>query len=123
MKGYVYALTEDEARGKEYTIEELPTGQKMEVVNHVDIGFPYLNVRRKKWIPFDFEESSIDLGISRDPRFVINEKTYRLRNMYYIQESDKTVSRLAVIEEIPHRMESKENALIGTVGLDEDAKD
>lgn len=79
MKGYVFTLTDAETKNLS-----------------VCGGYPYALKERDRWKAFDFEESSIDLNISTDPRFVIDGIIYGAHRQYFIQEGSTTI-RLIIL--------------------------
>lgn len=83
MVGFVFPLKED----------EIPATK----------GFPFINKNRDRLVSFDFEESSIDLGISALPRFVVNGLVYEPLSQYFELTSDNKVNRIIMIS--PTRVE------------------
>ena len=83
MVGFVFPLKEDEIAATK--------------------GFPFINKNRDRLVSFDYEESSIDLGISALPRFVINERVYEPISQYFELASDNKVNRIIMLA--PTRVE------------------
>lgn len=79
MKGYVFILTDTEMKNQS-----------------VCGGYPYALKERTRWKSFDFEESSIDLNVTVDPRFVIDGVVYGVHRQYFVQEGS-TTTRLIVL--------------------------
>ena len=79
MQGYIFTLTEAETK------DLSRCG-----------GYPYAQNQRKRWKPFSFEESSIDLAIQAEPRFVIDGLVYHVHRQYFIQEGS-TIIRLVTL--------------------------
>lgn len=79
MVGYVFTLTDDE-------MDNLSTCG----------GYPYALLHKTRWVPFDFEESSIDMGIPTEPRFVVDGVVYKVHHQYMIRESDRVVRLLTL---------------------------
>lgn len=54
-------------------------------------GYPYAQSQRKRWKSFSFEESSIDLAVQAEPRFVVEGVVYHAHRQYFIQEGSETI--------------------------------
>lgn len=67
-----------------------------------NVGWPYISGRKSDWVDFDFEESSIDLGISTEPRIVVDGIAYSPYAQYFIKEGGST-TRLLVGREIVYK--------------------
>lgn len=81
MVGYVFTLTSDE----------------MKNLSRCG-GYPYALLHKDRWLPFDFEESSIDMGIPTEPRFVVNGVVYRVHHQYIVRESNEVIRLLTLHE-------------------------
>ena len=79
MVGYVFCLTDEEMK-KTSTCG----------------GYPYALKNKSRWKSFNFEESSIDLGIATTPRFVVDGVVYEEHHQYFIKENSSTI-RLIVL--------------------------
>lgn len=88
MQGYVFTLTDSELKNTSVTG-----------------GYPYAKNQRSRWVSFDFEESSIDLGTTTDPRFVIDDKVYSIYHQYFIKEGNSTI-RLIILKRITFESEN-----------------
>lgn len=95
MTGYIFPLTSNENPGM--------------------CGYPYINAHRDRLVPFDFEESSIDLGLSVTPKIVLNNVVYDPQNQYFEKDSN-TVNRIILVspcltdKELPDDRESDDTA-------------
>lgn len=66
------------------------------------LGWPYVESRKSEWVDFDFEESSIDLGLSTEPKLVVNGVAYSPYAQYFIKEGN-TTTRLLVGKEVVYK--------------------
>lgn len=82
MTGYIYALSDKESRV-------------------TPINWKQIKANKSKWISFSFEESSIDMGLNCEPRYVINDIVYTPYKQYFIKEGSNTVRLVVAIESPP----------------------
>lgn len=64
------------------------------------VDWEFVKSLKSRWITFDFEESSIDLGVSCEPRFIIDDVEYAAYHQYFIREGS-TITRLLVGKAVP----------------------
>lgn len=64
------------------------------------LNWEYVKSCKGRWESFNFEESSIDLGVSCEPRLIVDDIEYRAIHQYFIKNGE-TVTRLMVGVEIP----------------------
>lgn len=62
------------------------------------ISWSYIKKQRSKWVDFSFEESSIDMVIVCEPRFVVNDICYEVGRQFFIKEGNTTIRLVAGIE-------------------------
>lgn len=66
--------------------------------SHAD--WMYVAEHRDDWVDFDTDISSIDMGISCDPRFVVNNTAYYPMKQYFVVEGSSTTLRVIVAKEV-----------------------
>lgn len=72
----------------------LPLSKKeYDSLEHFD--WEYVKSKKSNWVDFDFEESSIDLGVICEPRIVVNDTMYKPIHQLFISEGGQ-VMRLIV---------------------------
>lgn len=76
MVGYVIPLAKNESPGK--------------------CGYPFIKENRDRWVEFNFEESSIDIGISSTPRMVVDDIVYDVHHQYFVKEGSETLRILVL---------------------------
>lgn len=81
MTGYIYPLSKEDAKGA--------------------INWERIQADRAKWESFSFEESSIDMGLNCEPRFVINNIVYTPYKQFFVKDGGNTVRLLVAIESSP----------------------
>ena len=84
MTGYVFPLTLEESR------------------NQGAYGYPFIKKNKSRLVAFNFEESSIDLNMVVQPKFVIDDTVYLSTNQYFVKEGSNV---LRIIVLIPARQE------------------
>jgi hypothetical protein len=63
-------------------------------------GYQYIRENRDKLVPFDFEESSIDLASITTPRIVVNDICYQIERQYFVRVSDTDTERIIICKPI-----------------------
>ena len=76
MVGYVIPLAKNESPGQ--------------------CGYPFIKENRDRWVEFNFEESSIDIGISSTPRMVVDDIVYDVHHQYFVKEGSETLRILVL---------------------------
>lgn len=80
MKGKFLGLTENEYKDED------------------SVDWEYVKKRKADWIDFDFEESSIDLAISCEPRIVVDDISYWPYRQFFISEGGSTTRLLVGVQ-------------------------
>lgn len=75
----------------------LPISEK-EYVNLKSFDWEYVKSRKGDWVDFDFEESSIDLGVICEPRIVVNDIMYKPIHQLFISEGGQATRLMVGVE-------------------------
>ena len=76
--------------------------------NKSDVGWEYLKKHQSEWKAFNYEESSIDMNLMNDSRFVVDGVCHECVRQYFIRESDTVVKRLIVLSPLLMKKENEE---------------
>lgn len=63
-------------------------------------GYQYIRDHSDELVPFDFEESSIDLASITTPRVVVNDICYQIERQYFVRISDSNTERIIICKPI-----------------------
>ena len=87
MTGYIFPLTMEEGS------------------NIGNYGFPFIEEHRDRLVPFDFEESSIDMSVMAAPSYVYNGVIYECHRQYF-EKKDSTINRIMLVSPINTMIEN-----------------
>ena len=99
MVGYVIPLAKNESPGK--------------------CGYPFIKENRDRWVEFNFEESSIDIGIGSTPRLVVDDIVYDVHHQYFVKEGSETL-RILVLTPCKSDCEQMKETTSSTPNTDSD---
>jgi hypothetical protein len=66
--------------------------------NSGDIGWDYMKDHRDRFVPFSFEESSIDLALVTPARIVVDDVVYNVEKQYFNRASESETERILLIK-------------------------